>query len=223
MTPAHPILPFIHQARGAGLKVTDLRLKDRGAILGDGYSADFTDGKIHHITAPNGAGKSSLLACLAGLLKPDSGSIELQKNENENENEKEKDDRKSTLEKAALISWLPPDDDFTMPQCAIDVVLAGRWRFHLGRPTQADQGIAMQCLHALGIGDLHNKASTELSSGQKRRVNLARVIAQDAAIMLLDEPFRGLDATARHSCREVIMALADRGRTIIVADPMPPE
>ena len=208
MTPAHPILPFIHQARGAGLKVTDLRLKDRGAILADGYSADFTDGKIHHITAPNGAGKSSLLACLAGLLKPDSGSIAVQG---------------LADKKAALISWLPPDDDFTMPQCAIDVVLAGRWRFHLGRPTQADQGIAMQCLDALGIGDLHNKASTELSSGQKRRVNLSRVIAQDAAIMLLDEPFRGLDATARHSCREVIMALADRGRTIIVADPMPPE
>ena len=208
MTPAHPILPFIHQARGAGLKVTDLRLKDRGAILADGYSADFTDGKIHHITAPNGAGKSSLLACLAGLLKPDSGSIAVQG---------------LADKKAALISWLPPDDDFTMPQCTIDVVLAGRWRFHLGRPTQADQGIAMQCLDALGIGDLHNKASTELSSGQKRRVNLARVIAQDAAIMLLDEPFRGLDATARHSCREVIMALADRGRTIIVADPMPPE
>jgi len=208
MTPAHPILPFIHQARGAGLKVTDLRLKDRGAILGDGYSADFTDGKIHHITAPNGAGKSSLLACLVGLLKPDSGSIAVQG---------------LADQKAALISWLPPDDDFTMPQCAIDVVLAGRWRFHLGRPTQADQGIAMQCLDALGIGDLHNKASTELSSGQKRRVNLARVIAQDAAIILLDEPFRGLDTTARHSCREVIMVLADRGRTIIVADPLPPE
>jgi len=208
MTPARPILPFIHQARGAGLKVTDLRLKDRGAILADGYSADFTDGKIHHITAPNGAGKSSLLACLAGLLKPDSGSIAVQG---------------LADKKAALISWLPPDDDFTMPQCAIDVVLTGRWRFHLGRPTLADQGIAMQCLDALGIGDLHNKASTELSSGQKRRVNLARVIAQDAAIILLDEPFRGLDANARHSCREVIMVLADRGRTIIVADPLPPE
>lgn len=215
MTSAHPLLPFIHQASGAGLKVTELRLKGRGSILDDGYSAAFMDGKIHYITAPNGAGKSSLLACLTGLLKADSGSIEVQK--------KEKEAGQSALEKAAMISWLPPDDDFTLPQCAIDVVLAGRWRFHLGRPTQTDQGIAMQCLDALGIGDLHNKASTDLSSGQKRRVNLARVIAQDAAIMLLDEPFRGLDATARHSCREVLMALANCGRTIIVADPMPPE
>ncbi len=202
----------------AVLKVTELRVKARGSILENGYSAAFTPGKIHYITAPNGAGKSSLLACLAGLLKPDFGSIEVQGI----------DDKKFTLQKsahqnAALISWLPPDDDFSLPQCAIDVVLVGRWRFHGGRPTQSDHAIAMQCLNDLGIGDLQHKPTTELSSGQKRRVNLARVIAQDAAIMLLDEPFRGLDGSGRQSCLKALATLANHGRTIIVADPMPPK
>ncbi len=207
-----PQLPFIHLTNGARLHASNLRLTGRGILLEQGFSAAFVPGEIYYITAPNGAGKSSVLACLAGLLHPDSGTVEI----------RQENHPLSTTKKSALISWLPPEDDFVIPQSAIDIVLAGRWRFHLGRPSQQDRKIALQCLEMLEVETIFNKNSTTLSSGQKRRVNLARVIAQDAAIILLDEPFRGLDVQARRLCQRAFVALKSLGRTIIIADPNPP-
>ncbi len=197
-----------------GLRVSKLCLRGRGQLLENGFSAEFLPARIHLLAAPNGAGKSSLLASLAGLLKPDSGGSTFHNG--------------SDVVLPHLISWLPPDDDFVLPQAANEIVQAGRWRFHRGRPSKDDREIARFCLDSLGfrglqglqgLQELHARPSSELSSGQKRRVNLARVLAQDADILLLDEPFRGLDHPARESCQKIFELLAGRGRTVIIADP----
>ena len=210
MTESHPSSPCLSclQPRPcAGIRVRQLTMAGRGDLLATGFSADFQPGKIHQIEAPNGSGKSSLLLCLAGLEMPDSGTIEIQA-----DHSVRKDD-------AALKSWLPPHDDFPVPVSAIDVVLAGRWRFHGGKPSDHDVAIALDCLHSLEIGHLGTRPVVTLSTGQRRRVNLARVFAQDADVLLLDEPFSGLDRDAKRRVEECIHWITTLGRTVIVARP----
>lgn len=209
---------MIHSAPGfmraracAGLTLRRLTMAGRGQLLDEGFSADFTPGKIHHIEAPNGSGKSSILVCLAGLETVDSGTIEVNPGS-----------VAYTTRDAAFRSWLPPHDDFPLPVSVIDVVLAGRWRFRDVRPparTDGNLAIATDCLASLGIADLWNRSMDSLSTGQKRRVNLARVFAQDADILLLDEPFSGLDNEARQRVESCLEHIASLGRTVIIARP----
>ena len=84
---------------------------------------------------------------------------------------------------------------------------------------ETDYEIAHACISATGLDPNTKKKTTELSSGQQRRLNLARVIAQDADILLLDEPWRGLDEDGRTNLHQLFQVLANIGRNIIIADP----
>lgn len=203
---SHPILGFMQERHCAGVTLRALTMPGRGHLLEKGFSADFTPGKIHCMEAPNGSGKSSILMCIAGLDIAGSGSIELNGGEGSINNH------------AAVISWLPPNDDFPLPVSALDVVLAGRWRFG-GGSSPLDRDVAMECLAALGIAGLRDRSTDSLSTGQKRRVNLARAFAQDADILLLDEPFSGLDDEGCRLVDACLDRLISLGRTVIVARP----
>jgi len=200
-------LAFMRRRPCAGISVRQLRMTGRGDLLATGFSTDFHPAKIHYIEAPNGAGKSSLLSCLAGLDSPGSGTIDVQ------------GAGIATDDPAALLAWLPPHDDFPLPVSVIDVVLAGRWRFHRGSPAASDITAAIDCLRSLGIAELSALSVDSLSTGQRRRVNLARVFAQDADVLLLDEPFSGLDEVAKRRVDDCLNWIADLGRTVIVARP----
>ncbi|MDY0890345.1 zinc ABC transporter ATP-binding protein AztA [Frigoribacterium sp. CFBP9039] len=149
----------------------------------------------------NGSGKSTLLAVLAGTHLPTSGSVD--------------------LPGVSSIAWVvqrsaAPD---RLPVTVRDVVGMGRWR-SLGawrRPTRTDRALVDGALERLGLGPLAARPFGELSGGQRQRTLLAQALAQQADLVLLDEPEAGLDADAQGIVAEVVAAEVARGATVVHA------
>jgi len=152
------------------------------------------------VLGPNGSGKSTLFASAVGLLRPIAGSI-------------------GVGERG--VAWLPQHLDLSpaLPLTVSDVVQMGRWRKGrwLRRLGREDRRRVEEALEALSIADLADRQLTELSGGQRQRALLAQVMAQDAGLVLLDEPLSGVD----HPTAEVIAGLIARwreqGRAVMVA------
>jgi zinc/manganese transport system ATP-binding protein len=170
---------------------------------------------VHHITGevergdllalvgPNGAGKSTLLKGIIGQLKPLSGSLSL-----------------DGL-KRSDIAYLPQqiDIDRSFPITVFDAVSMGLWR-EIGTWRGLDRGLNLAVLKALatlGLQDLSKRSVGALSGGQFQRVLFARLLLQDAAIILLDEPFRAVDTKTVEDLLRLIGHWHGEGRTVIAA------
>ncbi|MDE0825908.1 MAG: metal ABC transporter ATP-binding protein [Akkermansiaceae bacterium] len=159
------------------------------------------------LVGPNGAGKSTLLKAIAGLLPRSAGTISW---------------RGTTVRKwSREFAYLPQreDVDWNFPITVRGLVEMGRYP-HLGllkRFSPADTKAVNSALETLNISDLHHRQIHELSGGQQQRAFLARAIAQEAHVLLLDEPFTGLDQTATQSLSALIHELSEEGRLIIAA------
>ncbi len=171
---------------------------------------DFTmpAGQMVAVIGPNGAGKSTLFNALVGLLPVTSGEVELF-------------GRPSRERRAADVSYVAQRDeiDWRFPVRVEDVVLMGRYP-HIGwvrRPSAADRQKAHEALARVDLADLAQRQIGELSGGQQQRVFLARALAQEARLLLLDEPFTGLDAVAEATIFGILADLQREGRTILVA------
>jgi zinc/manganese transport system ATP-binding protein len=170
---------------------------------------------VHHITGevhrgdllalvgPNGAGKSTLLKAIVGQLKPLSGSL--------------------TLDglKRSDIAYLPQqiDIDRSFPITVFDAVAMGLWR-QIGTWRGLDRRLNLAVLEAfatLGLQDLGDRSVGALSGGQFQRVLFARLLLQDAAIILLDEPFRAVDTKTVDDLLRLIHRWHGEGRTVIAA------
>jgi manganese transport system ATP-binding protein len=111
------------------------------------------------------------------------------------------------------------DVDWTFPVCVRDVVMMGRYG-KLGpmrRARRPDRDAVDQALERVGLADLQHRQIGELSGGQRKRAFVARGIAQDAALMLLDEPFAGVDKSSEAALVALFRDLRDEGRTILVS------
>ena len=170
---------------------------------------------VHHISGevvrdellalvgPNGAGKSTLLKGIVGQLKPLSGSLSLDGF------------------KPSDIAYLPQqiDIDHSFPITVFDAVAMGLWHdigaWHgLNRKRSLD---VQEALHALGLQDLGDRGVGALSGGQFQRVLFARLLLQNAAIILLDEPFRAVDTKTVEDLLRLISRWHTEGRTVIAA------
>ncbi|MFN7095155.1 MAG: metal ABC transporter ATP-binding protein [Burkholderiales bacterium] len=171
-----------------------------------GIDLDIPAGKVIGIIGPNGAGKSTLLRTIMGLIKPDSGYIKLF--------------GKDLDQVRKQISYVPQRGsvDWDFPASALDVVVMGRYaRLKLfQRPSGQDYEIANQCLQQVGMEHLAKRQIAQLSGGQQQRVFLARALAQEANLYLMDEPFIGVDAATEKMIIELLQNLAQQGKTIIV-------
>src|SRR5690606_20521065 len=121
----------------------------------------------------------------------------------------------------AAVAWVPQseDVDWAFPVSVRDVVMTGRFG-HLGvtrRPRSADHDAVERALDALGLAGLARRQIGELSGGQRKRVFVARALAQEARIMLLDEPFGGVDAVSQATITAILRELAAHGTTALVA------
>jgi iron complex transport system ATP-binding protein len=172
------------------LEARDLTLtRGPNQVLRD-VCATARPGAMLGIVGPNGAGKSSLLACLAGLARPDSGQVSLGGRPLTGFNRRDL---------ARRVAYLPQEADERFAFTVREAALMGRNPF-LGRLapySPQDQDLASQALAAMDMLHLAERSLTALSGGEKRRAGLARVLAQNAGqdqgIMLLDEPTSGLD------------------------------
>ncbi len=159
------------------------------------------------LVGPNGAGKTTLLRCLLGTLAPQSGSIE-----------------RGRLEAGGgpVFAYVPQEKslDPFFPLSALDIVLMGRYQ-KLGpgvRPQVADRQVARECLAHVGLERQTEASFQALSGGQKQRALIARALAADPHILILDEPTIGMDVAAEKQLMALIQNLYEaRPLTIILA------
>ncbi len=167
-------------------------------------------GQVVAVVGPNGAGKSTLLKCLAGLLTPKAGAIGL--------------DGKSLAdwprdELARAIAYLPQERAVHWPLSVETVVALGRLP-HGGRPgaiAGIHRAAVSGAIAAMQLDNLRDRLATELSGGELARVLLARALAQEAGVLIADEPTAGLDPAHQLSLFERLRQMAQEGRRILVA------
>ena len=154
---------------------------------------------------PNGAGKSTLLKLIANLLRPDSGTISVL--------------GAAPGVEARSIAYLPQAEavDWEFPVTVGEVAMMGRYaRLGFGRrPTALDHERVLAALETVGMAGATDRQIGALSGGQRRRVFLARAIAAEPELYLLDEPVTGVDATTQEDLMDVLEAEARAGRTVV--------
>lgn len=152
------------------------------------------------VVGANGCGKSTLLDLIAGVRRPDRGHVHV-----------------SVTDVAYAVQRSRAGDNF--PLTAAEAVMMGRWR-RLGllrRPSGADHAVVEHWITELGLADLRDRTLGELSGGQRQRVLLAQALAQEAPLLLLDEPTTGLDAASGALVITHLHRIADTGTTVIAA------
>ena len=158
------------------------------------------------IVGPNGAGKSTLIKASLGLVPRATGLVEFW-----GEPFRCVRDRVAYVPQRESVDW-------TFPVSALDVVCMGRYR-RIGwcRPVgRAHRNAAMACLERVGMADLARRQISQLSGGQQQRVFLARALAQEADLYIMDEPFAGVDAATERASVAVLSELRDAGKTALV-------
>ncbi len=166
---------------------------------------DIPAGSLTAIIGPNGAGKSTLIKAALGLAPLAAGSVSIF-----GEPYKEQRDLVGYVPQRGSVDW-----DF--PTNALDVVMMGTYG-RLGwirRPGKAQREVAMRSLEQLGMADFAHRQISQLSGGQQQRVFLARALAQDAELYVMDEPFVGVDATTERAIVDLLRELQARGKTVV--------
>lgn len=166
----------------------------------------FPEGKLIAVIGPNGAGKSTLIKAIMGLVPLASGDVKIF--------------GKPAAEGRGAVAYVPQRGsvDWDFPTNALDVVLMGRYG-HLpmfGRPKLRDKEIARQSLEKVGMSDFAHRQISQLSGGQQQRVFLARALAQQARVYLMDEPFAGVDAATERAIVALLHNLREQGSTLVV-------
>jgi len=191
----------------ACLSLTKVTVAYGGRAALEQVTMDVPHGGQVAVVGPNGAGKSTLFKALVGLLPLRAGSIELR-------------DRDAEAP-AEPIAYVPQREeiDWSFPVTVSDVVMMGRYG-RLGwlrRPQAADRKFVAECLDELSIADLAGRPVGDLSGGQQQRVFLARALAQEPHVLLLDEPFTGVDVSAKEALLDLLERLRRRGITVLVS------
>ena len=173
----------------------------------DDVTISIEQGKRVALIGPNGAGKTTLFRSVVGLITPSSGEILIYG----------KPDSQARRQAAYVPQF--EDVDWEFPVAVIDVVIMGLARRigWLRLPNKQHREIALEALQQVGLVDLATRQIGELSGGQKRRVFIARALAQGASILLLDEPFSGVDVLAQQTLFEILDRLSARGTTVLLA------
>ncbi len=165
-------------------------------------------GQLVGIVGPNGAGKSTLLQAILGLVKYDSGRVEI---------------GGRPIERCRRrVAYVPQTEavDWDFPVTALDVVVMGRYArlAWFGRPRREDRRAAVDALDQVDMGEYATRHIRQLSGGQQQRIFLARALCQHADVLLLDEPFSGVDAATEQAIFELISKLAADGQTLVVVN-----
>jgi ABC-type Mn2+/Zn2+ transport system ATPase subunit len=200
-------LKHLQHEEPARLEVQAVSLAYRGSTALDNLSFSAVHGERIAVVGPNGAGKSTLFKALAGLLPIRSGQILIH-------------GHPLGLHKDC-VAYIPQREevDWRFPVTVEDVVMMGRFG-HVGwfRPAgQADRDIVRTSMEKLAILDLAKRPISELSGGQQQRVFLARALAQEPHILLMDEPFTGIDITTQEILFRLLDGLREQHVTVIVS------
>lgn len=188
------------------LTIDNLTVSYQGQKALTNISLTIPAGKITGIIGPNGAGKSTFLKGMLGLIKTDSRAVSL--------GSQPIDLQKKKIAYVEQRSAL----DLSFPINVLEVVLLGTYP-KLGlmkRPKKEDKAKALAALQTVQLEAFAKRQIGELSGGQLQRVFIARVLAQDADVIVLDEPFVGIDMTSEKVIMDILKQLKEAGKTIVI-------
>ncbi len=191
-----------------------IRVENVSVHYGDVHALEHVDltlnsGSVCGLIGMNGSGKSTLFKVIMGMIRPDSGSVRIAGIE------------AAVARKKGYVGYVPQseDVDWSFPISVRDVVMMGRYG-HMGftrRPRRADRDAVAHALERVQLTEFADRQIGQLSGGQKKRAFVARGIAQDASILLLDEPFAGVDKRSEATISTLLRELAADGRSILVS------
>jgi ABC-type Mn2+/Zn2+ transport system ATPase subunit len=195
-----------HQEDQPILDVRDLDVRFGGRLALEHITFHLHAGENVAVVGPNGAGKSTLFKVVAGVLPAVTGEVNV---------------FGSRPPAHVCIAYIPQRSqvDWNFPVTVADVVMMGR-SAKLGPlvwPKRSDWQQVSQALETVGLSDLGARRILELSGGQQQRMFIARALAQEAELMLMDEPFTGLDAPSQDGILSLLNGLKDRRVTVMVA------
>ena len=197
---------MITQVENPILEIHDLTVSyDQNPVL---WNVDLSlpAGNLIGILGPNGAGKSMLIKAIMGLITPTSGYVKVFD--------------KPLNDVRARISYVPQREsvDWNFPASVLDVVMMGTYG-KLGlfrRPGKKEKDLALKSLEQVGMNGFVNRQISELSGGQQQRVFIARALAQEADLYLMDEPFAGVDLSTETAIFQLLQEMTAAGKTVIV-------
>ncbi|MGB3483537.1 MAG: metal ABC transporter ATP-binding protein [Mycobacterium sp.] len=193
----------------AALEVAGITVHYGPVLALENASLTLRPGRICGLVGMNGSGKSTLFKAVMGLLRPETGTVHIH------------GEVPARARKAGVVGYMPQSEaiDWAFPLSVRDVVMTGRYG-HLGpyrRPRAADQRAVDDALARVELTDYRHRQIGQLSGGQRKRVFLARCIAQGADVLLLDEPFAGVDKRSEATICALLRELADGGATVLVS------
>lgn len=176
-------------------------------VLND-ITLEVSEGEILGVIGPNGSGKSTLLKCVNRILKPEGESILL--------------DGKaissfSMSELARLIGYVPQQEESRFPIKVFDAILMGRRPFLNWKPSQNDLDKVVEIVEVLKLQDIAMRDIGSISGGERQKVIIARAMAQEPGLLLLDEPTSNLDLRHQLEVMDIVESLAQKGTSSVVA------
>ncbi|MGP9536640.1 metal ABC transporter ATP-binding protein [Brachybacterium sp. AOP43-C2-M15] len=191
------------------ISVRDLTVRYGEVVALEGASLEIAAGRVTGLVGMNGSGKSTLFAAIMGMVRPDEGTVELGG----------ADPRE--LRSRGLVGYVPQSEhvDWTFPVSVQDVVMMGRVG-HQGitrRPRAADRRAVREALERVELTECAHRQIGRLSGGQRKRAFVARGVAQGARLLLLDEPFAGVDTRSEATMVALLRELAADGCAVLVS------
>lgn len=169
-------------------------------------SVEIPQGQLVGIIGPNGSGKSTLMKSMLGFIKPDVGAVEIFGTD--------------VAQVKGRVAYVPQRGsvDWDFPITVREVAAMGRYSYRRWWRDlkREDFRLADEALEKVRMSDFKNRQIGQLSGGQQQRVFMARALAQDADILLLDEPFAGVDAATERAILDVLQETKDAGKTVVV-------
>jgi manganese/zinc/iron transport system ATP- binding protein len=198
-----PAMTSMHRA--PAIEVHDLTVAYRTQPVLWDVDIELPEGQLIAIVGPNGAGKSTLLKAMLGLVTPVTGWVQIF--------------GEPYARRRSWVGYVPQREsvDWDFPTSALDVVTMGLYGRigWLRRPRKHHRETALSCLEKVGMREYADRQISQLSGGQQQRVFLARALAQDARLYLMDEPFAGVDATTERAILSLLQELRATGRTVV--------
>ncbi len=195
-----------HVPDAPALALAELTVRYGDHVALEGVSFELATGQRLAAVGPNGAGKSTLFKAIAGLVTPSNGTVRV---------------HGRRPGRHHCIAYVPQRSqvDWTFPVNVQDVVMMGRIA-QLGllrRPGRRDRDVVRACMEAMRVDHLAKRQIGELSGGQQQRMAIARALAQEAALVLMDEPLSGLDVNSQNDILDILDTLQAQDVTVIVA------
>jgi len=192
-----------------GISIENVTVAYHGKVALHSASLELKTGTICGLVGMNGAGKSTLFKAIMGFVKPVTGNILINGLPIRR------------VQKSSLVAYVPQSEevDWNFPVSVHDVVMMGRYGYMnvLRIPRSLDRKIVRESLERMEMWELRDRQIGELSGGQKKRTFFARTLAQQGKVLLLDEPFAGVDIKTEKMMIDLLLELRQAGHTILIS------